>query len=1030
MTGLASVDTIRARVLGAMRPPVRRRGSEWADEYFYLSPESSADPGRWKCYPFQREPLDAMTDPAIEQVTFMKSARVGYALALDTPIPTPTGWTTMADLQEGDSVFDDLGNACRVRFKSLVYSNHDCYRVTFCDGSSVVADGGHRWMVESDKTLEHLSGERGIGRTGRPKPGQTATFVGLVDTATLARGMAGSRRTLVAVRNAGALNLPPGLLPIPPYTLGLWLGDGHRVSPRITQHRPDVETADYIAEEGVRSEVRYLDARYPNNATVLLDVPAFGRQISKWARSFRGLGLTTRKHIPQAYLRGSADQRLALLRGLMDSDGTITKKGFAEFCNTNFDLARGVYELAVSLGMKASMATRRQRDNVLPQMRVVFRPVPEMNPFRLRRKANRVRPAAKPTITLRRRVVSVDRVESVAVQCIEVDSRSSLFLAGTQMVPTHNTKMLGAAIASYIHQDPCPISIVQPTKDDAKDYSKEEIAPMIRDCAAIRDLVSEAKSRDSDNTILHKSFRGGVLSLIGANSGAGFRRKTRRVMAFDEADAYPVSAGSEGDPIKLGIRRTETFWNRKIIAGSTPLLAVLSRIERMFLAGDQRRYYVPCTQCGEMAILVFNEKTVDKRGDPVGHFMKWPKNRPEDAYFVCRECGGVIEHKDKRAIVEAGEWRAAAPFEGHASFHIWAAYSYSANASWGQIAREFIEANADGPEQLKTFINTVLGETWKDKGEAPPWEILYQRRAMYPIGTCPRGVLFLTVGVDVQKDRLVYEVVGWGRAKRSWSIDSGIIPGDTSDATTDGPWPALNDLLARGFPAENGIELHVAMLAIDSGFNTQHVYDWARTKPMSQVIAVKGGDTAGVVIGTPTPVEVTARGRKLRRGYKVWTVGTNIIKSELYGWLKLGPPTDEARAAGASEPPGYCAFPQYGEEFFKQITAEQLVTDRDPRGFPTFVWELTPGRQNHFLDCRVYARAAAALVGLDRFQESDWLRLERSIASQPTARPVANTEAAPVMQQAKEPEPKKVDPWRQAPQRRSGWIGNRRGWLR
>lgn len=584
------------------------------------------------------------------------------------------------------------------------------------------------------------------------------------------------------------------------------------------------------------------------------------------------------------------------------------------------------------------------------------------------------------------------------------------------------TKILNAAIGYHIHQDPCPIMVVQPTIEDAQGYSKEEIAPMLRDCPALSELVPEAKTRDSDNTILHKIFRGGSLSMVGANSGRGFRRVSRRFVGLDEVDGYPLSAGIEGDPIKLAIRRTEYYWNRKIVAGSTPLLAGLSRIERLFLAGDQRRYYVPCTQCGHMDYLVFQREAMTD-GEPTGHFMNWSKGSPENAHFICRSCGGMIEHKDKRAIVAAGEWRAHAPFTGHASFHIWAGYSYSPNATWAQLAAEFLEANTGGPEQLKTFVNTVLGETWQERGEAPEWERLYQRREEYEIGTCPPGVLFLTVGVDVQKSRLVYEVVGWGRGKASWSIDQGEIQGDTADVSEKGPWLKLNELLGRTYELESGLTLPVLRMAIDSGYNTQMVYNWARQHPLSSVIAVKGVDTASVLIGAPSPVDVSANGRKLKRGYRVWPVAGHIAKSELYGWLKLMPPTDEARALGGVEPPGYCHFPQHGEEYFKQLTAEQLVRRRTRSGFVKLAWEPIPGRENHVLDCRIYARAAAAVVGLDRFKESDWAALERVIGHKAPTPDSGATGGGHVDAPPPAPPP--------TPKGR-GWIGRRNsgGWLR
>ncbi len=494
---------------------------------------------------------------------------------------------------------------------------------------------------------------------------------------------------------------------------------------------------------------------------------------------------------------------------------------------------------------------------------------------------------------------------------------------------------------------------------------------MLRDCPALAAIVFEDEdakgAKDTGNTILSKSYPGGVLSLVGANSGTGFRRVSRRVVAFDEVDGYPPSAGAEGDQIKLGIRRTEYFWNRKIIAGSTPLLAGHSRIEGLFEAGDQRRYYVPCPQCGHMDYFVFREAEQ-------GHFMQWPDGKPEDAYFVCSKNGCEIEHKDKRQMVERGEWRASAPFAGHASFHVWAAYSYSPNATWGQLAQEFLAAKGNS-ESLKTFINTVLGETWKERGDAPDWERIYMRREPYAIGSLPEGVIVITAGVDVQKDRCVYEITGWGEGKESWSIESSVIPMDTSN---EAEWVRLDALLERTWPKVLGGELSIKMLAIDSGFNTQMVYNWARRHPMSRVIAVKGVSTAKTLIGSPSSVDVTVRGKRLSRGYKIWAVGVDVAKSEFYGWLRLPVPNLEN---GEPYPSGFCHFPEYGEDYFKQITAEHLVSTVTRKGFRLYEWQLIPGRENHYLDCRVYARAAAALLGLDRMRPTKPVPLAAPVAA-------------------------------------------------
>jgi phage terminase large subunit GpA-like protein len=583
------------------------------------------------------------------------------------------------------------------------------------------------------------------------------------------------------------------------------------------------------------------------------------------------------------------------------------------------------------------------------------------------------------------------------------------------------TSLFSAAIGYFMHQDPTTILVVQPTVEDAKNFSKETIASMLRDVPvlstiAVRDL-EERGPKSSSNTITHKAFPGGVLSLIGANSGSGFRRISRRVVLFDEVDCYPPSAGSEGDPIELGKRRSETYWNRKLVDGSTPLLAGSSRIAELFEAGDQRRYYVPCPHCGHMDFLVFRE-------GPRGHHMAWPEGKPEEAYFVCSKNGCVIEHKHKREMVERGEWRADGEFHGHASFHIWAAYSYSPNSTWGHIAKEFTAANKAGPLKLQTFVNTVLGETWTERGEAPDWLRLYQRREHYPRATVPAGVIVLTAGVDVQRDRLVVEVVGWGEDRQSWSVEFAVLPGDTAG---DVPWRELDELLARGWPGAEGGEHHIRCLAVDSGDQTQRVYGWARRHGMPRVIAVKGQASARAIIGTPSAVDVTVNGRKLSRGFKVWMVGVSILKSELYGLLRLEPPTKE----GEPFPAGYCHFPEYGEDFFKELTAEHLVTVTRRNGTVVHEWQPIAGRQNHALDARCYARAAAALVGLDRYAAKK--RKSAPAPAPTTPKPAASgepaTPASPPPAAPPAPPPPAAPPPQPAARERprGGFLGGRFG---
>lgn len=520
------------------------------------------------------------------------------------------------------------------------------------------------------------------------------------------------------------------------------------------------------------------------------------------------------------------------------------------------------------------------------------------------------------------------------------------------------TLCLGALVGYHIHQDPANVLIVQPTLDGARGFSKDTLTPLFRDCAVLTPLIYES-SDETDatggQTLLQKNFKGGVLSLAGATSPNGFRRVSRRVVLFDEVDSYPASAGEDGDPVALGTKRSATYWNRKRICGSTPLVSGFSRIEQLFREGDRRYFHVPCPHCGHRAKLVFSGAD--------GHAMKWPDGKPEEAFFACQLNGCVIEQSEKDAMMNSGEWVATNPDaardasgRAHASFHIWAAMGSGPACAWGQIAKEFLDAK-ERPDQLRTFVNTVLGETWQSAGDAPDWDLIYRRREQYPIGVVPEGAKFLTAGMDVQKDRVVWEVVGWGLNRENWSVDSGVLPMDTSN---EAEWIKVDTVLDRAYDSASGSVFSIRLLAIDAGYNTQMVYNYARTR-VGRVIAVKGVSTARTLIGMPTPVDVTVRGKRIARGCKVWPVGVDIAKSEFYGWLRLLTPED-----GAPFPGGFCHFPEYDPEFFKQITSEQLVSTTDRRGYTKREWQQISNRENHALDARIYARAAAAQLGVDR----------------------------------------------------------------
>lgn len=534
------------------------------------------------------------------------------------------------------------------------------------------------------------------------------------------------------------------------------------------------------------------------------------------------------------------------------------------------------------------------------------------------------------------------------------------------------SEFLNNVVAYHMVNDPCPILMMQPTVAMAEAYSKDRIDPMIRDTPSVAAVVSSKKGRDSKNTVARKSFFGGQISLVGSNAPAELASRPIRIVLCDEVDRYPASAGEEGDPISLVAERSATFAPfNKLICTSTPTIEGRSRIEQLYKAGDQRVYVVPCPSCGVEEELKFDN-------------VKWTDGDPETAAYHCPGCGHVWSEPERVKAISRGYYRATAPFKGHASFKVTKLAS-----PWEPLSvlvRKFLEAQGK-TELLKTFVNTQLAETWVEKGEAPDSQRLYERRETYSQNSLHPEIVFLTAGVDVQKDRLEYEVVGWGRDKQSWSIDFQVIMGDTASPE---PWKELDKVLNRTWTSPSGRELQLRMMLVDSGYNTQHVYNWVRKKPTDRVRATKGSDALQTIFGTPRDVDVGKDGSKLRRALKLWTVGVSVLKSELYGWLKLDMPED-----GKQAPPGYCHFPQYDLEHFKRLTAEQLMK-KTLKGQVHYHWVKTYER-NEQLDCRILARAGASMFGLDRLTDREFDILEgKTEVPTPKALPTANVEKTPV----------------------------------
>ena len=552
-------------------------------------------------------------------------------------------------------------------------------------------------------------------------------------------------------------------------------------------------------------------------------------------------------------------------------------------------------------------------------------------------------------------------------------------------------------IGFVIHHAPGPMLAVLPSLELAKRTSRGRLDPLIADSPALRERVNPARSRDAGNSMLSKEFPGGILVLTGANSATGLRSMPARYVFLDEVDAYPASADEEGDPVTLAEARTTTFSHRrKVFMVSTPTIRGLSRIEREFEASDQRRYFVPCPHCGAMQWLQFDR-------------LRWAKGKPETAAYHCEGCERPIAEHHKTEMLARGEWRATAVSRDPKAigFHLSALYSPLGWKSWSDVAREWLAAQGSD-ETLRAARNTLLGETWVESGDAPEWQRLADRREAWKPGTVPMAGLFLTAGADVQRDRIEVDIWAWGRGLESWLVDHIVIPGGPDDPAA---WDKLTALLGRSWQHANGAFMTVARLGIDTGYEAAAVYAWSRKVGFEQVAPLKGleGFNRSAPVSGPTYVDATIGGKRLRRGARLWSVATATFKAETYRFLRIERPSDEDRATGVLDAPGTIHLPGWADtEWLKQLVAEQLVTIRNKRGYAHQEWQKMRER-NEALDCRVYARAAAWILGADRWDEATWRRLEAQagvetrmptavatdIATQDPAQPKAGTLTTP-----------------------------------
>lgn len=489
------------------------------------------------------------------------------------------------------------------------------------------------------------------------------------------------------------------------------------------------------------------------------------------------------------------------------------------------------------------------------------------------------------------------------------------------------TLILKAIIGYFVDQDPSTILMVQPTLELGETFSKDRLAPMVRDMPCLRAKIADPKTRDSGNTILHKRFPGGHLTIVGANAAAGLAARPIRVLLCDEVDRYPASAGTEGDPVNLARARLKTFWNRKVVLVSTPGDEDISRINPAWLLSDQRRYFVSCPHCGFEQHLQWAN-------------VKWTDDDPNTALYMCEGCSVLWTEAERIDALKLGRWISTYPERRIAGFHLNEIYSPFRKLS--EIVDDFLKAK-DYPDKLKTWVNTSLGEPWKeqDEGERVDADALDARRE--PYRNPPEGVLLVTMQCDTQDDRIEIEFVGWGIGEESWGLDHVVLRGNPGEPEL---WKRLDDQLARTFTREDGAVFTVAGCAIDSaGHFTNQVYEWTK-RHRSLVYAVVGRSGKG------RPLATTSKAILKKHGIRLHIVGTDTAKELLL----------MTRVRITTPGPGYCHWPDfYPSDYFKQLTAERRIV-KYSYGRPMHVWVVKKGDRNEALDLRVYGLALIALL--------------------------------------------------------------------
>lgn len=494
-------------------------------------------------------------------------------------------------------------------------------------------------------------------------------------------------------------------------------------------------------------------------------------------------------------------------------------------------------------------------------------------------------------------------------------------------------------IGYIVHHVPGPTLLVQPTLEMAKRLSRQRLETMLTETPVLAERIAPARSRDSGNTLFSKDFPGGMLVITGANSAVGLRSMPCRYVFLDEVDAFPADVDGEGDPVTLAERRTNTFARRKILLTSTPTIKDFSRVEKEYLRSDQRKFLLPCPACGHFQALRWQQ-------------MKWEDRDPSTVKYECESCGERWSESAKARILPKGQWEATAEGDGRtAGFQLSSLYSPLGWRSWPEIVDDFLRSKTD-PSALKVWINTTLGETYEDDAAIKLSAEGLLARSManpYKAGTVPDGAVMLVAAVDVQDSWLEVSVFGVGVGEEMWLVWHCQIEGDPGQEMV---WEQLDTIRTTVWPTASGGSLRIFYMAVDTGGHfTSEAYNYCRTRGTG-VVPIKGSSVRNAPpLGKGSKIDVNWKGKIIRQGLTLYSIGTDAIKSTVYSRLRH-----------VEAGPGFIHFGELGTmEYLKGLTSERLMV-RHVKGFATREWVKPSNARNEPLDLLVYCLAMVHLA--------------------------------------------------------------------